>query len=209
MFHRALPLAALSTAILCGCVSPSSTPTSLPPALALLPTTQPAASQYPLDSYVPGLVNFGFVNADLWRGALPSPDGFKTLAVMGVRTVIDLQERDQSANIPPGVRYVPLRISEWRADHVDTAAVLRAIAECPKPIFIHCHRGRDRTGLAVAAYRLAHGATADQAIEEARRFRINFWWRGPIEARIRQLAREGVAMPQPQSQPPRETATAQ
>jgi protein-tyrosine phosphatase len=126
---------------------------------------------------------------------------------MGVRTVIDLQERDQSAYIPPGVLYVPLRISEWRADRLDTAAVLRAIAESPKPVFIHCHRGRDRTGLAIAAFRLAQGATVAQVIEEARRFRLGFWWRGPIESKIRQLARQAQASPP--TQPRRATATVQ
>ena len=204
MFYRLTPrvvVITLATLVLVGCASPSSTSTAPSPALALLPTTQPAASQQPLDSYVPGLVNFGFVTPDLWRGALPSPEAFKALALMGVRTVIDLQERDQSAYIPAGVLYKPMRISEWRAHRVDTAAVLRAIAECPKPVFIHCYRGRDRTGLAVAAYRLAQGASVDEVIREARRFRLNFWWQGPIESRIRQLAREGVVMPQPQGQP--------
>src|SRR5688572_11326061 len=151
---RLIVVAALAAFVLTGCASQSSTSTTPPPpALALLPTTQPAQSQHPLDGYVPGLVNFGFVTPDLWRGALPSPEAFKALAHMGVRTVIDLQERDQSAYVPAGVLYKPMRISEWRAHRVDTAAVLRAIAECPKPVFIHCYRGRDRTGLAVAAYR--------------------------------------------------------
>jgi protein tyrosine phosphatase (PTP) superfamily phosphohydrolase (DUF442 family) len=108
---------------------------------------------------------------------------------MGVRTVIDLQEDDQSTKLPPGVRYVPVRVSGWHADQVDTDAVLRAIAENPKPVFIHCHQGKDRTGLAVAAYRLSQGMSAEDAIRELRRFRVNFWWRAPIEERIHALAR--------------------
>src|SRR5437763_5029239 len=59
--------------------------------------------QSPLDRHVPGVANFGFVSADLWRGARPTLLGFTALAAMGVRTVIDLEERDASAEIPAGV----------------------------------------------------------------------------------------------------------
>jgi protein tyrosine phosphatase (PTP) superfamily phosphohydrolase (DUF442 family) len=164
---------------------------SPPPAPAVVaPSPVP---QRPLDGYVPGVANFGFVTTDVWRGAQPTPEGFKTLAAMGVRTVIDLQEDDHSASVPPGVRYVPLRVSGWHADEVDTGAVLRAIAENPKPVFIHCHQGRDRTGLAVAAYRLSQGMSTTDAIRELRRFRVNFWWQSPIEKRIRLLARRTTA----------------
>jgi protein tyrosine phosphatase (PTP) superfamily phosphohydrolase (DUF442 family) len=155
----------------------------------LAPSPEP---QRPLDGYVPGVANFGFVTTDVWRGAEPTSGGFRTLAAMGVRTVIDLQEYDQSAKLPPGVRYVPLRVSGWHADEVDTDAVLRAIAESPKPVFIHCHQGRDRTGLAVAAYRLSQGMSTADAIRELRRFRVNFWWRSPIEKRIHLLERRAA-----------------
>jgi tyrosine-protein phosphatase SIW14 len=190
---RRLALAGCIASTLCGCASQGDTATWSAPASAL-PTTLPSAqSQYPLAASIPGVQNFAYVTAELWRGALPTPQGLQSLARMGVRTIIDLQERDQSASVPAGVVYVPLRISEWRCDRLDTAAVLRAIRESPKPVFIHCHQGRDRTGLAVAAYRLSLGMTADQAIEEARRFGLNFWWQGPIESRIRQLARQAEA----------------
>jgi protein tyrosine phosphatase (PTP) superfamily phosphohydrolase (DUF442 family) len=127
---------------------------------------------------------------------MPSAEGFASLARMGVRTVIDLQERDESSLVPAGVVYVPVRVSEWRCHRLDTAAVLRAIEASPKPVFIHCKEGRDRTGLAVAAYRLARGMPAEEAIAEVRRFGLNFWWRGAIESRIRGLAREADAAAQ-------------
>lgn len=136
-----------------------------------------------------GVDNFGIVTAELWRGAKPTRDGMRSLAEMGVQTVIDLQEQDESGDIPAGVRYVPIRTSRWHADRVDTAAVLQAIAESPKPVFIHCEQGRDRTGLAVAAYRIAHGMDPDAAVAELVGFHVNLWWRSPIEKRIRALAR--------------------
>src|SRR5215211_4700459 len=111
--------------------APATTPSALspppPPPPPAVRTPPPLEPQRPLDGYVPGVANFGFVTGDVWRGAEPSSEGFRTLAAMGVRTVIDLQEVDQSAKVPPGVRYVPLRVSGWHADEVDTDAVLRAI----------------------------------------------------------------------------------
>jgi protein tyrosine/serine phosphatase len=108
-----------------------------------------------------------------------------------VKTVIDLREEgDESSSIPPGVRYVRIPVSPWSADRVDVSEVLRQIKSSPKPIFIHCQQGRDRTGLAVAAYRLAEGMGAKDACQELRNFRVNFWWDGPIERRIYELNRD-------------------
>jgi len=142
----------------------------------------------PRDDYVEGVQNFGFISADVWRGAMPTADGMKSLAGLGVRTVIDLREDDESTDVPLGVRYIRLPVSMWHADLVDTDAVLAAINASPKPVFIHCLEGRDRTGLAIAAYRLTQGMSADDAMEEMLNFRVNFWWREPLSRRIRELA---------------------
>ena len=144
--------------------------------------------QHPLDGTVPGVANFGLVSRDLWRGAQPTPDGMQWLARLGVKTVIDLREEgDESAIIPLGVVYVRIPVSPFNADQVDVREVLKRIESSPKPVFIHCHQGRDRTGLAVAAYRLAEGMKAEEACRELRNFRVNFWWDGPIERRIYDL----------------------
>ena len=39
------------------------------------------------------------------------------------------------------------------------------------PVFVHCQRGADRTGVVIAAYRISHEKwTDEQAITEAKRF---------------------------------------
>ena len=155
------------------------------------PTTAPSLLEpcHPLpDGSVPGVNNFAIISADVWRGAQPSREGFRLLADMGVKTIIDLQEIDESKLIPDGVRYVPVRTSAFSADRLDTTAVLAAIRASPKPVFIHCHEGRDRTGLAVAAYRLRQGMTCERALSELDNFHVNFWWRSPIKSRVQQLA---------------------
>ena len=107
-----------------------------------------------------------------------------------MKTIIDLQMIDESADVPQGVRYVPIRVSMWECDCVDVAAVTRAIDESPKPVFIHCLAGRDRTGLAVAAWQMAHGMSADAAITEMKQFGSNPWWSEAIKRKIRRLAEE-------------------
>jgi len=145
-----------------------------------------------------GVKNFGEVSADVWRGGKPTKEGMQWLNDRGVKTIIDLQMADESADVPPGVTYVPIRVSMRECDRVDVAAVTRAIDQSPKPVFIHCQAGRDRTGLAVAAWQMSHGMSAAEAIAQMEQFGRNPWWEGAIKARIRRLeqanpARGGVA----------------
>ena len=137
-----------------------------------------------------GVKNFGEVSPEIWRGGKPTPEGMHWLAERGVKTIIDLQMGDESADVPAGVRYVPIRVSMRQCDCVDVAAVIKAIDESPKPVFIHCQAGRDRTGLAVAAWRMAHGMSADDAIADMEQYGTNPWWNGAIKSKIRRLEQE-------------------
>jgi protein tyrosine phosphatase (PTP) superfamily phosphohydrolase (DUF442 family) len=152
-----------------------------------IPKSVPLTPQHPINIEAAGLPNFGFVTPDIWRGGEPTKVGIQTLKTMGVKTIIDLRETDASADIPPSIRYVSLPVSMWHADRVDTHAVLHAIAVSPKPLFIHCREGRDRTGLAIAAFRLSQGMSPADACQELRNFRVNFWWETPITDRIHHL----------------------
>jgi len=138
----------------------------------------------------PGIANFGQVTPQVWRGSKPDREGMEWLAERGVKTIIDLQMEDESADVPAGVRYVPIRTSLWHCDQVDVAAVNRAIDESPKPVYIHCLVGRDRTGLAVAAWQISHGMSADQAIADNERFGKNPLWDAAIKKKIRQLGEQ-------------------
>jgi tyrosine-protein phosphatase SIW14 len=146
--------------------------------------------QHPMDETVPGVANFGLISKDLWRGGQPTPQGMQCLATLGVKTIIDLREEGNELTIiPRGIHYVRVPISPFNADQVNIQEVLRQIEISPKPVFIHCHQGRDRTGLAVAAYRLTQGMRPADACTELRNFRVNFWWDAPIERRIHDLDR--------------------
>jgi protein tyrosine phosphatase (PTP) superfamily phosphohydrolase (DUF442 family) len=159
----------------------------------VLPEPKLMGPQRPVDVCVPGVWNFGVVSKDVWRGATPTAQGFKTLAAMGVMTVIHLGEGDESKDIPAGVKYIRLPISAFRSPQVDVYAVLRAIRDSPKPVFIHCYTGADRTGVAVGAYRMAQGESMRDACRELGNFHVKIWFYLPIKERFKELDKEGVA----------------
>jgi protein tyrosine phosphatase (PTP) superfamily phosphohydrolase (DUF442 family) len=109
----------------------------------------------------------------LYRGAQPTPDGLRRLRELGVRTVIDL--RDDPADWEPGLArelgmlHVALPMDELRAPpDEDVETFLRLAANTRLyPVFVHCRRGADRTGLAVAVLRLELDRwTARRAVRE-------------------------------------------
>jgi protein-tyrosine phosphatase len=74
-----------------------------------------------------------------------------------------------------GMKYVAI---PWHCPfpHDDTfAKFLKLIKENPKKkIFVHCRLGDDRTGMMVAAYRMAdEGWTAEEAMREMQKFGFN------------------------------------
>jgi tyrosine-protein phosphatase SIW14 len=125
---------------------------------------------------IKGLPNFGEVTPMLFRGAQPSPEGLKTLGKMGVNIVVDARgdradsEGKQVTKL--GMRYVPI---PWRCPFPNDdvfVKFLKLVRDNPdKKIFVHCRLGDDRTGMMVAAYRMAaEGWSADEAMHEMQQF---------------------------------------
>lgn len=124
---------------------------------------------------VPGVSNFHQVDEHIYRGAQPHGQGFDGLAKIGVKTVIDLRgEKSEATAVErAGMRYVRLPWSGYKApDDAQIAAVLSLLNDTSAwPVFVHCRRGADRTGTAIACYRIAHDHwTNQQALAEAKTF---------------------------------------
>jgi protein tyrosine phosphatase (PTP) superfamily phosphohydrolase (DUF442 family) len=122
-----------------------------------------------------GIARFARVDAGLARGARPGAPGLQSLAGRGYRTVVSLRhDDDERAHVTAlGMRYVeiPMKIGPFGAP-VPTDAQARAFlaAVMPaanRPAFVHCHHGRDRTGVMVALYRVrvSHWTPAEAARE--------------------------------------------
>lgn len=129
-----------------------------------------------------GVPNFGEATPTLYRGAQPTKEGFHNLAKMGIDVVVDLRgsresEREEVTKL--GMQYVAI---PWRCFHPKDAALaqfLTLLRENPgKRVFVHCRVGDDRTGMTIAAYRMAEeGWTAEEARKEMEAFGFSFFHR--------------------------------
>lgn len=128
-----------------------------------------------------GLPNFGEVTPHLFRGGQPGVDGFKTLKDMGVGIVVDMRsgpnDHEKAALTKLGMQYVSI---PWHCPFPSDepfARFLKLMDENrDKKVFVHCRLGDDRTGMAIAAYRMAdEGWSAAEALDEMEKF--GFDWK--------------------------------
>jgi tyrosine-protein phosphatase SIW14 len=122
-----------------------------------------------------GVPNFGQITPTLYRGGLPSNAGFKALAKMDVKIVVDTRANSKSEEQQVqklGMQYVAIPWHcPWPKDEV-FAKFLKLLRENEgKRVFVHCRLGDDRTGMMTAAYRMAEeGWSADEAMKEMQAF---------------------------------------
>jgi tyrosine-protein phosphatase SIW14 len=125
----------------------------------------------------PGLPNFGQVTPNLFRGAQPKRNGYRTLQALGVNIVIDMRgnQSEQWAVKELGMQYVSIPWDARSPSDEVIADFLKVIEENPdKKVFVHCHAGIDRTGMAIASYRMAEeGWPANEAMREMQLFGFN------------------------------------
>src|SRR3989338_10219871 len=123
------------------------------------------------------LFQFYQVDPSLYRGAQPTPEGFRRLADLGVKTVVNLRAQGRVRRVQErqvveslGMRWVSLPMrSYWRPTDAQVRAFLEVVSDPSRqPVFVHCQQGEDRTGSLVAVYRVARqGWTPEQAYPQA------------------------------------------
>ena len=155
---------------------------------------------------LPGLTNFATVSADLYRGAQPTAEGFRALARMGVKTVVNLRAFHDDAKLleGTGLGYVRITFEPWKPNPREVATFLNILADpARRPVFVHCQHGADRTGTMVAAYRMVfQGWTLEQALAELPNFGFHRVWsnlktflRGLSFETLRKSLASGTAKP--------------
>jgi tyrosine-protein phosphatase SIW14 len=122
-----------------------------------------------------GVPNFGEVTPNLYRGGLLNSTGLKALARMGVNIVVDTHDDSKTEKKQVealGMKYVAIPWHcPWPKDEVFTKFLKVLHENKGKKVFVHCRLGDDRTGMMIAAYRMAEeGWTADEAMNEMRTF---------------------------------------
>ncbi len=108
----------------------------------------------------------------IYRGAQPQPAQALYLADhYGIRTVIKLNTAlpfDGGHDVwPPSVELIhhPL-LPAGPVTPAQSQAIQDDLESAPKPIFLHCKEGVDRTGLELALWRVHHGVAAINAFAE-------------------------------------------
>ena len=111
-----------------------------------------------------GIRNFDQVDTHVYRGGQPTADGFRYLAKIGVKTIIDLREpgsrsrAEERTVTSAGMTYVNVPMSGFSAPTGAEMTRILALLEAKDagPVFVHCRRGADRTGAVIAAYHIDH-----------------------------------------------------
>lgn len=104
-----------------------------------------------------GLSNFYKVSDDLYRGAQPKTAGFEELKKLGIKTIVNLRgsNADEKMIAGAGFNYFHIPISSIFPRKKKFARFLEIVSDPANcPVFVHCRRGADRTGTAVALYRI-------------------------------------------------------
>jgi protein tyrosine/serine phosphatase len=132
------------------------------------------------------ICDFHEVDSDLYRGSHPKCSGYVKLAALGIRTIInleggasgELQDCERKAHHAEfGFRFISFHINPLEtaltgvSDH-KMSRLFTLMGQAPKPIFISCRLGKDRTGVVVALYRMKRREMSfSQARQEAYYYR--------------------------------------
>jgi protein tyrosine phosphatase (PTP) superfamily phosphohydrolase (DUF442 family) len=123
-----------------------------------------------------GIPRFAEVTPNLYRGGDPNQKDMETLKRNGINIVVNMRggrhSREEARARKLGMRYVSIPWHCPLPQDEPFARFLKLVEENPtKKIFVHCRLGDDRTGMAVAAYRMAEeGWSAEEAMKEMRAF---------------------------------------
>jgi protein tyrosine/serine phosphatase len=121
--------------------------------------------------------NFGSVNESYYRGAQPKKNDYADLAALGIKTIIDLQQKgeaDEQAIVESlGMKFYRIGMTTRSGPARAQVEQFLAIVSDPssQPVYVHCRGGRHRTGMMTAIYRLKHdGWEADRAYSEMKQY---------------------------------------
>jgi Dual specificity phosphatase, catalytic domain len=132
------------------------------------------------------ITNFCVSTKDtLWRGGKPDIKGATWLIDSGIAAIVNLELLHDDLAILKSVettlttRVEYYKVRDWEPYVVikpsksdsNVARFIAVMNKAPKPVYVHCRSGQNRTGVMVASYRIiVEGVAANVAIEEMKRY---------------------------------------
>jgi hypothetical protein len=141
------------------------------PFLGLLLAGCGAASAAPADldlRELPGVQHYRRWSPRIAQGARPEGDeAFAALRAQGITTLLSVDGAlpDVARAAQHGLAYVHVPIGYDGLSPGEQAAITKAVADSPGPVFVHCHHGLHRGPAAAAIARIAaDGVAPEQAV---------------------------------------------
>lgn len=121
---------------------------------------------------------FSKISNDIYRGGNPLNDLYRMISKYKIKRIISL-DQESGKDIHPylvnlNVEHIFYPLSAWEKEPNRLETLKSNIVEwltATTPCYIHCWAGKDRTGLAVALFRVLHdGWSPQKALQEANSF---------------------------------------
>jgi protein tyrosine/serine phosphatase len=160
---------------------------------------QALADYSAIGSAIEHIPNLHQVEPWFYRGGRPQPDGLTKLFSMNIKTIVSLErgwferepdtvKREREFAVEHNITFIHIPMHPFfRPEREDILKTLNVIMDpANQPVFVHCRRGSDRTGIVVAAFRIQYqGWTSGQAQNEMEqhgfRYISLFWWRSILD----------------------------
>jgi tyrosine-protein phosphatase SIW14 len=156
--------------------------------------------------HISGVRDAGRVNDFLYRGAQPNDKALEQLKALGITTIVDLRgerhglirtEHKHAESL--GMDFLNLPGNGWSPPpDQQIAQFFSLMQETPRRrVFLHCWLGGDRSGVFIAAYRIAfYGWTPEQAIREMHVFHYNSFWHPAMTKYVREFPSRLASSPE-------------